>query len=357
MDSDSFAKKVLIAVGITLACVLVLIFIGTIFNVLLIVIAAVLVAVFFDGMARAIHHRTSISISWSRVVAVFGFLIVAGVISFALAPYVGSQAKQLRTQLPSSVKEVKQKVQQLPMGEEVLKYAEQQDFKNKLGQNTKKFFSAVFGVFGTLADIYIILFMGFLILASPQIYVDGIIHLVPKEKRKRAREVMQTLGQTLRSWLTGKLLSMLIVAVFTWIGLWIIGIPLALILGITAGILAFVPNFGPLIALVLGVMIAATQGTDKMLWTAAVYIIAQVVESNFLTPMIQRHQVSLPMAMILLAQLVLGVYTGALGLILATPLFAIVMVLIKMLYVEDILGDHESLLAPEKKVKQKQSSH
>ena len=207
-----------------------------------------------------------------------------------------------------------------------------------------------------LTDIYVILFLGFLILASPQVYVEGILHLIPKDRRKRGREVLNTLGQTLRSWLSGKLLSMLIVAVLTWIGLLIIGVPLALILAISAGLLAFVPNFGPLAALVLGVLMAATQGPQQMLWTALVYIAVQVIESNLLTPVIQRQKVSLPIAMILFAQLVLGVYTGALGLILATPIFAIVMVLVKMLYVEDVLDDHEQTLAPEKAVKHQQSS-
>ena len=230
-------------------------------------------------------------------------------------------------------------------------YVQQKSVTEELRKNSQKFFSAAFGFLGVLTDVYIILFMGFLILASPQVYVEGIIHLLPKDRRKRGQEVLNILGQTLRSWLSGKLLSMLIVALLTWLGLWIIGIPFALVLGITAGLLAFIPNFDPLIALVLGVLVAAAMGPQKMLWTALVYIGVQVIESNLLTPFIQRQKVSLPMAMILFAQLVLGVYTGALGLILATPIFAIVMVLVKTLYVEDVLDDHEKTLAPEEKVK------
>jgi predicted PurR-regulated permease PerM len=92
-----------------------------------------------------------------------------------------------------------------------------------------------------------------------------------------------------------------------------------------------------------------------MLWTVGIYVLVQMVESNLLTPVIQRHQVSLPMALILFAQLVLGVYTGVLGLVLATPIFAIIMVLIKTLYVEDVLDDHEKMLAPEKKVMEEMS--
>ena len=354
MDYRQFAKQVLIVIGLVTGITLLLWFIGSIFSVLLIIIAAVLVAVFFDGIARWIADRTPLSIGWSRVVSVFGVLIVVGAVVWLLAPSVTQQADQLSEQLPSSVQEVEQRLSKNPWGEKVVQYVRQKDFTKNLGSQSQRFFSAVFGVFGVLADIYIIYFMGFLILATPQAYVSGIIHLIPKPQRERADEVLRTLGQTLRSWLAGKLLSMLIVAVLTWIGLMIIGVPLALVLAISAGILAFVPNFGPLAALVLGVLVAATQGTQTMLWTALVYVAVQVIESNLLTPMIQRNKISLPMAMVLFAQLVLGVFTGVLGLVLATPIFAIVMMLVKMLYVEDVLDDHEQLLKPEKVVQDRQ---
>ena len=350
MDASTFTRRVLIVVGIVAATILILWFLGTSISVVLIGIASVLIVVFFDGIARWLNNYLPLSMGWCRVVAVVAFLIVIGGTVWALSPYVSSQANQLSEQLPSSLQQVEQQLKQVPGGQKLVDYVKQEDFLKSLRSNAQKFFSAVFGFFGALGTIYVIVFMGFLILASPQVYVDGIIHLVPKNRRERADEVLKILGQTLRSWLLGKLLSMLIVAIFTWIGLLILGIPLALTLGIIAGLLAFVPNFGPVAALVLGVLVAATQGPQKMLWTAAIYILVQVVESNLLTPTIQRHQVSLPMALILFAQLVLGVYTGVLGLALATPIFAIVMMLIKTLYVEDVLGDHEKMLAPEKKV-------
>lgn len=353
MDSSTFTRRVLIVVGIVAATILILMFLGTSISVVLIAIAAVLVVVFFDGMARWLSNRLPLSIGWCRVVAVVGFLIVAGGIGWALSPYVSSQANQLSEQLPSSLQEVEQQVKQVPGGQKLVDYVKQEDFLKSLQSNSQKFFSVVFGFVGALGTLYVIVFMGLLILASPQVYVEGIVHLVPKSRRKRANEVLNILGQTLRSWLLGKLLSMLIVAVFTWVGLLILGVPLALILGIAAGLLAFVPNFGPIAALVLGVLVAATQGPQKMLWTAGVYILVQMIESNLLTPVIQRRQVSLPMALILFAQLVLGVYTGVLGLVLATPIFAIIMMLIKTLYVEDVLDDHEKMLAPEKKVMEK----
>ncbi|MEK6476053.1 AI-2E family transporter [Catalinimonas sp. 4WD22] len=352
-ESYSFPRKVLVATGIISALVLLILFLGAVFRVILIIIAAILVAAFFRGIGRWIAHRTSLSRGWAVLISVIGFFILLGGIGWALSPYISHQFQELSQQLPNSLQEARQQFRQTSWGDEVIQYLERNDIQQKLQSNSGRFFSAVFGVFGVLGDIYIILFMGFLITAGPKPYQQGLLHLIPKARRKRAKEVLDTLGVTLRSWLAGKLLSMLIVAVFTWLGLWLIGVPLALILGIIAGILAFVPNFGPLIALLLGVLVAAPLGLHKMLLTALVYIVAQIVESNFLTPMIQRHQISLPMAMVLVAQLVLGVFTGVLGLVLATPIFALVMVAVKMLYVEDVLGDTDTLLEPEKRMQNK----
>ncbi len=350
MRRQQFTERVLIVAAIGSLVILLLLFTGHIFSVILIVIAAVLVAVFFDSMARWLDHRLPISKGWCKLLAVVGFLVVVGSISWALLPYVTGQAQELQQQLPQSVEQVKKQLQQTTLGSQLVQYAEQQDVRERLTSNSKKFFSTVFGVFGVLADVYIILFMGFLIYAAPQPYLSGIIHLVPKSGRSRAETVLATLGQTLRSWLSGKLLSMLIVAVLTWGGLQIIGLPFAVVLAILAGLLAFVPNFGPLIALITGVLIAATISMQTVLLTAAVYVGVQIIESNLLTPLIQRHKLSLPMAMVLFAQLVMGVFSGALGLILATPIFAIVMILVKTLYVEDALDDHSFQLEPEKQL-------
>ncbi|MFP4096176.1 MAG: AI-2E family transporter [Cyclobacteriaceae bacterium] len=355
-NTSSFSHKVLIAFGIAIPLVLLVLFLGAIFRVILIAIAATLVAAFFRGIGRWLSKKTSIKRGWATLIAVVSFFVVLGGTGWALSPYVSDQVKELDKQLPNSIQAVEKDIRQTSWGDDVINYIEENDPLKQVRKNSGSFFSAVFGIFGVLGDIYIILFMGFLIAASPSPYQEGIMRLVPKSGRKRTKEVLFTLGVTLRSWLAGKLLSMLLVAVFTWAGLTLIDLPLALILGISAGILAFVPNFGPIFALLLGVLVAAPYGFDKILLTAVVYTSAQVLESNFLTPLIMRHQVSLPMAMVLFAQLVLAVFAGVLGLVLATPIFALVMVLIKLLYVEDVLGDKKPLLEPEKKVKQHQKA-
>jgi predicted PurR-regulated permease PerM len=126
------------------------------------------------------------------------------------------------------------------------------------------------------------------------------------------------------------------------LGLWILGVPLALALGFIAGLLSFVPNFGPLIALIPAVLVGLMEGPSTALYVVILYIVIQAVESNLITPMIQKQMVYLPPAVILIGQVLLGILVGGLGLILATPIIAIAVVLVQLLYVEDVLGDKSS---------------
>jgi predicted PurR-regulated permease PerM len=131
---------------------------------------------------------------------------------------------------------------------------------------------------------------------------------------------------------------MLIVTILTAIGLYAMGMPLVLFLSVFAGVMAFIPNFGPIIALIPALLVAMTQSPTTALYVLILYMAVQVIESNLITPFIQREMVALPLAVIIVAQVVLGILVGGLGLILATPIVAIAMVLVRMLYIQDVLA-------------------
>jgi predicted PurR-regulated permease PerM len=115
--------------------------------------------------------------------------------------------------------------------------------------------------------------------------------------------------------------------------------PLALTLGLLAGLLSFIPNIGPILSFVPAGLLAIPQGFSQVLYVGLLYIGIQTVESYVITPPMQRRMVSLPPALTISAQVILGVLFGFLGLLLATPLAAAVLVLVKMLYLEDVLGE------------------
>lgn len=199
-----------------------------------------------------------------------------------------------------------------------------------------KFFSSTFGGVG---DFVFAMVVGLFLTLTPSVYLKGLMHLVPLGKRDRAREVLDATGSTLNAWLMAKITSMIVIGIMTTLGLWIIGIDLALVLGVIAALLSFIPNFGPVIALIPAALIALVSGPDQLMYVVILYLGVQAFESYLLTPFLQQRLVNLPPALTISTQVLLGALAGILGIILATPRTAAAMVMIKMWYVEDLLGD------------------
>jgi predicted PurR-regulated permease PerM len=192
-------------------------------------------------------------------------------------------------------------------------------------------FQSTFGVFG---DIYVVLFLGIFFTISPKIYKEGIVKLVPAQGKQKAQATLHQLESNLKKWLKGKFFSMFVVFMLTLFGLLVIGMPMWLVLALTAGILNFIPNFGPLIAMIPAVLVALMQGPTTAAIVAGLYILVQVAESNFITPMVQQKLISIPPALIIIAQMLIAPLTGGWGLILATPLMIIVIVIVQELYIK-----------------------
>lgn len=184
--------------------------------------------------------------------------------------------------------------------------------------------------------MYVVIFLGIFFTVSPQLYTKGIVQLVPKQGRQKADDVLNKLADSLKKWLKGKLFAMLVVFILTSIGLLIIGVPLWLKLALIAGILNFIPNFGPLIAMIPAVLVALLQGPASAGFVAGLYILVQVLESNFITLKVQQKLINIPPALIIIAQLLVGALTGGWGIILATPLMVIVMILVQELYIKNM---------------------
>jgi predicted PurR-regulated permease PerM len=202
---------------------------------------------------------------------------------------------------------------------------------SKASTVVQTFFKSTFGVLG---DMYVVLFLGIFFTASPKTYVDGFIKVMPAKAKEETEDVINKVGNTLTKWLKGQLLAMLIVAVLTAIGLTILGMPMAIVLALIAGVLNFIPNFGPLIAMIPAVLVGLMQGVNTALMVAGLYIFIQIIESNLITPQIQKKMINMPPALIIIAQLFMGVLTGGLGLILATPFTALLMVVIQETWIK-----------------------
>lgn len=334
-----FSSKVVKAVGITILMVLLTLFFIEGFKILLLLLAAVMVAIFFHGVAGNLQKFLPIKNGLALVISLF---LVFGGITFLihlLSPSIAEQIQIMKEEIPAAYEKISADFKKTDIGG----FVNDEIFGNGFNpddysQELKTFFSSVFGV---IADIYIIFFLSMFLMFQPHVYRKGVIKLFPKPKRKRAEQVLLTLGYNLKRWLLGRLTSMAFIGVFTWIGLLIMDIPMALTLALFSGLLTLVPNFGPIVALIPALMIAMLKGMDYALFVFILYTSLQATEANLITPFIQHRMIRLPLAMILFAQVILGLFSGVLGLILAVPIVAIAMVLVKMLYIEDVLKDED----------------
>ncbi|MDP4023876.1 AI-2E family transporter [Methylobacterium sp. NEAU 140] len=199
--------------------------------------------------------------------------------------------------------------------------------------------TVILGVFDALGNLLVIVFLGLAFAADPKSYRDGAVRFVPPRKRWRAAQVLDGAGETLRHWLFGQLVTMTVIFLCTWAGLAFLGIGGSLILGLQAGLLAFVPTVGPLVAGLVILLAALASGTKALLGALGVYLAVQCLESYGLTPFIQKRALDIPPATIFAGQLILGVIFGLWGIALALPLLAVIKVLLEQLYVEDTLGE------------------
>ncbi|HEV7331809.1 MAG TPA: AI-2E family transporter [Flavisolibacter sp.] len=330
-DSDrqqlSFQQKLLLVAVV----VILLWIIKATFNVLLLILAGALIALYFRGLSGLIHRKLHLSEKWSLPVAIIGSLLLLLLFFWLAGSKINQQVQQLSQTLPSTVAKAKQQISQSPVGQQILQQVQSGGSMQKAASTLQSFFRSTFGVLG---DVYVILFLGLFFTAAPKTYRNGFLALFTSEAKPRAEGVTNKVGLTLTKWLKGKIFSMLIVAVLTIIGLLLIGVPMAFTLGLIAGLLNFIPNFGPLIALIPAVLVGLLQGPTTALLVAGLYILVQVLESNVITPQIQKRLIEIPPAIIIIAQLFMGVLTGGWGLVLATPVVAILMVVVQELWIK-----------------------
>jgi len=200
-----------------------------------------------------------------------------------------------------------------------------------------------------LTDGLIVIFSGVYLAVAPEVYQRGLILLVPPAGHERAREVLHVTGEALWLWLVGQFCAMVLVGTLTGLGLWLLGMPVPIQLGILAGVLEFVPYAGPVLAAAPAVLIALSQSPTQVIWVVGVYLVVQQVENHLIQPLVQRAVVDLPPVVTIGAIAAGGYLFGLLGVMIATPLAITIMSIVNMLYLADRLGEGRHF-PPEDKV-------
>ncbi|MCL4638935.1 MULTISPECIES: AI-2E family transporter [Olivibacter] len=329
-DLKHYTRKLWITVGIISLLVIVIFILKAAFNVLLMVFAGSLMAIYFHGLANLLERKIKLSHGWCLLTGIFITLALVGVLFWFLGAKISMQVGEMTQDIPEILRDVRERLGRSDIGRKLLFY-----LSDGNGEKMMKSFQDVFRTsFGVVGDMYIILFIGIFFTVNPKLYREGIIKLIPPGNKKQARDVIRRLDFTLKGWLKGMLIAMFFIASLSFIGLSLIGVPMGLALAFLAGFLNFIPNFGPLIAMIPAVLIGFTVSANTALLIALLYVVIQAIESNVVTPMIQNVMIKIPPALIIISQVLFGTLTGGLGIILATPLLVVIIVLVDELYVK-----------------------
>lgn len=192
--------------------------------------------------------------------------------------------------------------------------------------------------YGALGDSAVIILVAIFTAANPGAYRNGLLSLVPKRRRLDYARILDDIGTMLRWWLVGQVIAMVAVGTATGLLLTAIGMPSALLLGLQAGILTFVPFLGSFLGGIAIALVALAQGGTMVFWALGGYILIMSAEGNFLTPLVQQRTVDLRPLLAITAMIVFGTLFGLLGIVLATPLVAVIRLLVLRLYVDEVLG-------------------
>ncbi|HEV3338934.1 MAG TPA: AI-2E family transporter [Pirellulales bacterium] len=309
-------------------------------GVLLTIFTGILLAVFLSGLRDVVVRYTRLPRGLALAVVCLGLVAAFGLLGWLMAARLAEQAHQFSRELPEAVKHLREQLQDYPWGSwaaeelrEVRSSAEEGE--KALSRAAGAASAALNGVTTTVVILFLALFLAF----DPDLYKRSLVRLVPIDRRDHALEVIESATGALWRWTLARLLSMAAVCVGATVGFWIIGLPLALMLGVFAGLMNFIPNLGPLIWLAPTVLLALTQGPVEALYVGIVFLVVQTTEGYVITPLVQQRMVNLSPAVALSVQVIFGALWGFAGLALATPITAMGLVIVRKVYIEGVLGD------------------
>ena len=337
----------------TILIALGLVFVWEIRGTLMLTFAAVVLVILFTMPVRLLMRRFEMNRLVAIVVSVFGFFAILILIGLSILPIIVNQFDELANDvIPRGVEVAREAItreallEQFSFLEPVLT-GENDDLINQfisqvtdaIGRLGGTVLPVVGGVANTILSVLIIFFLSMYLLVEPERYASGIIKLTPIWYRDRMQAILGRIDTTLRAWLSVTGVSMVVVGVLTGLGLALLGIREWVALGVLAGVLSFIPNFGPVVALVPSVAVALVQAPQNVIWTAVIIYGVSFVQSQVVSPVLASERMNMPAILVLLGQIIFGFFFGFLGLMLAVPLSACVAVIVDEMYIKDILGD------------------
>lgn len=334
MTTAEFLKRTVIVLIVALIPVL----IWFMFDVILIVIGAILIAVLLRVVAEPFARWGRLPQSISLLLS---GLIIVGVVTgaaYLFGTQINAEFADVYRRASAALTDILAQLQGSQIGKLLLAHIEGGSF------SIPGLLSNVFSIsVRFLEALAVTVIAGCYLAAQPKLYLDGIDNLFPREWRANVNETIADIGQGLRLWLIGELIQMLLIGILCTSAVWLIGLPSPLALGVIAGLAEFVPYLGPIIAAVPALLVATTKGGDALLWTAVSYLVIHQIEGDLVVPLIQRHMIFIPPAVMLLGIVTILFLFGGVSVVFAGPIAVIVFIAIKKLYVRDSLGQDTDL--------------
>jgi predicted PurR-regulated permease PerM len=340
---------------VLLAVVVVALLLRTI-DVLLVIFLAIILAVYLNAVSGFLQRRFGVPDSLGLVAAVL--LTLGGLtgVIFLIIPAVASQVQDLIANLPRFLSDLDVSINRLLSRVPVLRRGVTE------GTTPGVLATSLNEVFGFLRGALVpylkggveliietvsVFVMALYMARNPGIYVEGVIGLIPPSRRPLGRVILYDLKLTLHAWVVGQIISMVLLAVLTTLGLWALGVPYFLAFGVFAGIAAIVPFFGTLFSTVVpALLVLGVNGLPKAVAVILLGIGVHLIEANFVAPIVMERQVNLPPVITIAGVLLIGKLFGLAGLIIAVPILAFVMVLIRHILLGEVYGDAVSEVKP-----------
>jgi predicted PurR-regulated permease PerM len=317
------------------------------------------------GSAATRLTRYGIPRGLSAAVVVFGFVGLLYVAGLLIAPTLGAQGQLLRERVPEAVDRIEAWMEDRPGvaglllgGREAATPQTPADtarvqgdtarvavptlrdrVTDQLSGAARYLFPFLSSTITVLVGVFLIIAIAVYVGADPDLYHSGLMKLFPQHARERAGEVLTRTATVLRKWLVTQLIAMAAIFIVTTIALLALGVKAAIALGLIAGLLEFVPTIGPILSAVPAVAMGFLDSPQKALYVLIAYLIIQQIEGHVLIPLLMKEGMDLPPALTIVTQSVMALVFGFLGLLVAVPLLAAVMVPIRMLYVEGVIGE------------------
>lgn len=290
---------------------------------ILLIFAAIVTAAILDGGTRLLGRVLPIGRGWRLLIVCLSVLLFMIWTAMFAGSQIAAQAVSLQSVVMAQIERLAAWASDHGMGSFQLDTKTISDnFAGTFGRVT----AAVGSVVGAFTSLVMILVLGVFIAIEPRLYERGVAWMLPMKNRENFYITTARMGFTLRRLMAGRLLGMFVEGVGTWLACMAVGIPMAALLGLLTGLLAFIPNIGAIVSGVLLVLVGFSAGTDAGLWAIVIYLVVQTVDGYLIVPMVAKKTVDLAPALVLGAQILFGALLGIMGLFLADPIVAMIKV-------------------------------